>query len=92
MTATIKTEKLTDYPPDEQIKLMYAQQDPKDYQERQERQRKEERRYKLYTYLGIGALIVLGASAYFDNSEVPKVAGTVLLTILAYAAGRDASG
>ena len=85
------TDKLSDYPVDEQIKLMYAQQDLKQYAEWQSRQKKTDRQYRLYTWIGLGALAVLFASMFFDNPEVPKIAGTVIVTLLAYAAGRDAS-
>ena len=86
-----KTDELTNYPVDEQIKLMYAQQDLKEYTEWQLRQKKADRQYRLYTWMGLGALAVLFASMFFDNPEVPKIAGTVIVTLLAYVAGRDAS-
>ena len=83
--------KATELTVDEQIKLMYAQQDLKGYTEWQSRQKKAVRLYRLYTWIGLGALAVLFASMFFDNPAVPKIAGMVIVTLLAYVAGRDAS-
>lgn len=78
---------ITDFPENERLKTLKAQ-----YRHEEkissDNLKEMEKRYDVIFWISVGLIAVLIFSLFSNNTEVPKVAGSVLISLLSYLAGR----